>query len=304
MRILKDLGLVAGKVTGKAIGGTVRVVGEVTNSQTIKEIGYGAERATAKTGVVLGIIASGTVDVGVGLYQKDDYKVKQGFFELGDAALSTAKDVGHGVGYVYENGKNVIVGIKNRNVDQVKSGAKKIGMAAAVGVLAIGVFDILDGADGVADATGLAEPTNNLSEVEVLDTINSDLAGMEHPVTGVPYEVKTIQLPDGQWAKGVFPDFNEVYDYDLPESLYLQTDDVQFSYLNDQLANEIVTNSELAANFNSEQITQIQNGETPEGFVWHHAEEPGHMESVEEEKHMNSAHTGGRQIWGGGSEYR
>lgn len=74
-------------------------------------------------------------------------------------------------------------------------------MAAAVGVLAIGVFDILDGADGVADATGLAEPTNNLSEVEVLDTINSDLAGMEHPVTGVPYEVKTIQLPDGQWAK-------------------------------------------------------------------------------------------------------
>ncbi|MCM3624350.1 HNH endonuclease [Brevibacillus borstelensis] len=298
MGFLKELGTFAGKVTGKAIGGTVRVVGELTNSQTIKDIGNSAEKATAKTGMLLGKVASGTVDVGVGLFQKDDYKVKQGFSELGDAVVTTAKDVGHGIGYVYENGKNVVVGLKDGNNDQVKNGAKKLGMVAAVGVLAVGVVDIVDGVDGVAEA---AEAP---ADVEVFDTINSDLEGTEHPETGVLYESKAIQLPDGQWIEGVFPGFNEVYSYDLPESMYLESDDVQFSYLNDQLAHDIANDPGLAANFTSEQVTQIQNGETPEGYVWHHAEEPGHMELVDEDEHANSAHTGGREIWGGGSAYR
>jgi len=298
MGFLNELGSFAGKVTGKVIGGSVRVVGELTNSQTIKEIGDGAERATARTGELLGKVASGTVDVGVGLFQKDDYKVKQGFNELGDAVVTTAKGVGQGIGYVYENGKNVVVGIKEGDMDQVKHGAKKIGMVAAVSVLAVGIIEVVDGVDGIAEAAEV--PT----DVEVIDTINSDLAGTEHPETGVPYETKTIQLPDGQWVEGVFPDFNEVYAYDLPESLYLQSDDVHFSYLNDQLANAIASDPDLAANFTSAQIAEIQAGETPEGYVWHHTEEPGHMELVEEEEHANSAHTGGRELWGGGSEYR
>ncbi|CAM3843153.1 HNH endonuclease [Cohnella lubricantis] len=323
MRFLKDLGAFAGAVTGKVIGGSVRVVGEIVNSQTIKEIGDGAERATAKTGTLLGKVASGTVDVGVGLFQKDDHKVKQGFSDLGEAVVTTATDVVHGVGYIYENGKNVVVGIKEGNMDQVKDGAKKIGMVAAVGVLAVGVVDVIDGADSVAAAeaptdvdtinvdAGMvghsevsAEGLTDTTDVEVIDTVNSDLAGTEHPETGVPYETKTIQLPDGHWIEGVFPDFNEVYAYDLPESLYLQTDDVQFSYLNDQLANDIANDPELAAIFTDEQIAEIQNGDTPDGYVWHHTEEPGHMELVEEEEHVHSAHTGGRELWGGGAEYR
>ncbi|KHF28220.1 hypothetical protein CM49_06621 [Paenibacillus sp. P1XP2] len=213
-------------------------------------------------------------------------------------------------------------------MDQVKDGAKKIGMVAAVSVLAVGIIEVVDGVDGVAEAAeaptdvdttnvdaglaghsevgidGLTDTTEIPTDVQVIDTINSDLAGTEHPETGVPYETKTIQLPDGQWIEGVFPDFNEVYACDLPESLYLQTDDVQFSYLNDQLANDIANDPGLAANFTSEQIAEIQSGETPEGYVWHHSEEPGRMELVEEEEHMNSAHTGGRELWGGGAEYR
>lgn len=328
MGFVNELGTFAGKVTGKLIGGSVRIVGELTNSQTIKEIGDGAERATAKTGMLLGKVASGTVDVGVGLFQKDDHKINQGFSELGDAVVTTAKDVAHGIGYVYENGKNVAVGIKEGNMDLVKDGAKKIGMVAAVGVLAVGVIDLVDGVDGVAEAAeaptdvdplntdagvvghsevsidGVSDSTDVPTDVEVIDTINSDLSGEVHPETGVPYETKTFQLPDGQWVEGVFPDFDEVYDYDLSESLYLQTDYVQFSYLNDQLANDITNDPDLAANFTSEQIAEIHNGETPEGYVWHHTEEPGHMELVAEGEHANSAHTGGRELWGGGSEYR
>lgn len=323
--LLYNIGEIGGEVTGIAIGGPVRVVGELINSQTIKEIGVGAERATAKTGEFLGKVASGTVDVGVGLYQKDDHKVKQGCNELVDAVVTTAKGVGQGIGYVYENGKNVAVGIKDGDMDQVKDGAKKIAMVAAVSVLAVGVIDLIDGVDGVVEASesptevdtvnadagvmggavvGVTDSADILSDVEVVDTINSELAGTEHPETGVPYQSKTIQLSDGQWVEGVFPDFDEVCAYDLSESLYLQTDYVQFSYLNDQLANDIVNDSELAANFTAEQIVEIQSGETPEGYVWHHTEKPGHMELVSESEHMNSAHTGGRVLWGGGAEYR
>lgn len=323
MKFLNDFGVFAGKVTGKVIGGSVRVVGEITNSKTIKEIGDGAERATAKTGKLLGKVASGTVDVGVGLFQKDDQKVKQGFTELGDAVVTTTKDVVHGVGYVYESGKSVVVGIKEGDMDQVKEGAKKIGMVAAVSVLAVGIIDVVDGVDGVVEAADapadvdtmhadvsvvgqddLDRATEIPTDVQVIDTINSDLAGAEHPETGVHYETKTINLPDGEWIKGVFPDFNEVYASDLPESMYLQSDDVQFSYLNDQLANDIANDPALAANFNADQIEEIQKGNTPEGYVWHHTEKPGHMELVVAEEHINSAHTGGRELWGGGAEYR
>ncbi|MCR2802294.1 HNH endonuclease [Paenibacillus soyae] len=312
MGFLNELGSLAGKVTGKVIGGSVRVVGEITNSQTIKEIGDGAERATAKTGELLGKVASGTVDVGIGLFQKDEHKVNQGFSELGDAVVTTAKGVGQGIGYVYENGKNVAVGIKDGNMDQVKEGAKKIGMVAAVSVLAVGIFEVVDGVDGVGGVADAAEAPTDVdtvnadapTDVQVIDTINSDLVGTEHPETGVPYETKTIQLTDGQWVEGVFPDFNEVYAYELPESMYLQTDDVQFSYLNDQLANDIANDPALAATFTADQMEDIHNGDTPEGYVWHHTEEPGRMELVEVEEHAHSAHTGGRELWGGGSEYR
>ena len=41
-----------------------------------------------------------------------------------------------------------------------------------------------------------------------------------------------------------------------------------------------------------------------EGYTWHHNEQPGVLQLVDEETHAETGHTGGREILGGGSEYR
>ena len=61
---------------------------------------------------------------------------------------------------------------------------------------------------------------------------------------------------------------------------------------------------ELKSQFTDEQLEDIANGDTPEGYVWHHNEETGKMQLVKVEDHDRTqggaAHTGGKALWGGG----
>ncbi|MFC5559855.1 HNH endonuclease [Ureibacillus thermophilus] len=141
-------------------------------------------------------------------------------------------------------------------------------------------------------------------EIIRIETINDHLEGTVHPETGVPFEVKVIELPDGTIIEGVFPQFDSVFDVQLPENMYLDTDYQQFSYANEQLKEAIQHNPELAKQFNDLQLEQIKAGETPDGFTWHHSEEVGKLQLVDERIHALTGHTGGRTIWGGGSLYR
>jgi hypothetical protein len=50
MGFLKGLGNFAGEVVGGVLGGTVRIVGDITGSNFIKEIGDGVENATKFAG--------------------------------------------------------------------------------------------------------------------------------------------------------------------------------------------------------------------------------------------------------------
>ncbi|MED1443237.1 HNH endonuclease [Aeribacillus composti] len=141
-------------------------------------------------------------------------------------------------------------------------------------------------------------------EIIRIETLNDHLEGTVHPETGVPFEVKVIELPDGTIIEGVFPQFDSVFDVQLPENMYLDTDYQQFSYANEQLKEAIQQNPELAKQFNDLQLEQIKAGETPDGFTWHHSEEVGKLQLVDERIHALTGHTGGRTIWGGGSLYR
>ena len=66
--------------------------------------------------------------------------------------------------------------MKSGDKEETINGLKNFGKVVAVSSLAIGVLDLIDGADMV--------------EAEEIDTINHDLDGNEHPETGVPFEEK------------------------------------------------------------------------------------------------------------------
>lgn len=157
-----------------------------------------------------------------------------------------------------------------------------------------------------AETVTPTEITVETVQVEAVEmrTINSGLEGGRHGVTDVPYLRREIALPDGSEAVGVFPEFDAKFETRIPEDMYMKSDREQFGYCTEQLREAAETNPEVRSRFNDMQLEQIRNGDTPDGYIWHHHEEPGRMQLVDEYDHAKSAHTGGRSLWGGGSEMR
>lgn len=133
---------------------------------------------------------------------------------------------------------------------------------------------------------------------------NESLDGDRHPISGVEFEKKTVELPDGSQVEGVFPKFESEFDAQLDESQYNESDAKQFKEANSQLKEAIESNLELREQFTDEQLEQIEAGDTPDGYVWHHSEEPGTLQLIDTIVHAQTGHTGGRSVWGGGSENR
>lgn len=131
-----------------------------------------------------------------------------------------------------------------------------------------------------------------------LDCRNSDLEGNRHPMTGVSFERQRIRV-NGVTIEGVFPKFQNVVEYQLPERLRLGTESEQFRYLNGQLREQIGKDPGLRAKFTEQQIQMIESGRNPAGFTWHHNESYGRMQLVETSKHAATGHTGGDSIWCG-----
>jgi hypothetical protein len=67
---------------------------------------------------------------------------------------------------------------------------------------------------------------------------------------------------------------------------------------NEKLKGAIENDPELRDQFTEEQPEQIRNGETPDGYTWHHHQEPGKMQLVKSDIHANARHTGGYALWG------
>ncbi|MCU8061019.1 HNH endonuclease [Shewanella oncorhynchi] len=135
-----------------------------------------------------------------------------------------------------------------------------------------------------------------------IKTINESKEGQTGE-DGVIYERKIVEI-NGVEIEGVFPQFNSAIDVQLPEELIQARDTAQAEYANEALKEKVDSDPAFAKQFSNEQLEQIENGETPDGYTWHHNEEPGKMQLISTEDHNNNRHTGGKAIWGGGKENR
>ena len=137
-----------------------------------------------------------------------------------------------------------------------------------------------------------------------IPTINEGLVGQTYSGTNIEYKKHTFML-DGEKVDGVFPKFDSKFDTILPKDLRNASDTEQFKYCTQQLTKQIEKNPELSKQFTSRQLEQIKNGEPRiSGVTWHHNEIPGKMQLVDASEHNTCRHTGGRSIWGGGSDCR
>lgn len=149
---------------------------------------------------------------------------------------------------------------------------------------------------------GIEQPKLRDADDRYIPCRNEELAGKKHPITGVPFEKRTV-VADGVKKEAVVPRFDSIYDARLPKDKLTASDAVQFKECNKQLKEAVHSGCELRG-ITSEQLEQIKNGDTPDGYTWHHDADAGKMQLVNTDIHQLTGHTGGRSIWGGGSDNR
>lgn len=137
-----------------------------------------------------------------------------------------------------------------------------------------------------------------------LPTINEGLKGEKYPDTNIEFKRHVFML-NGEVVDGVFPKFDSKFDTVLPKELRKASDPVQFKHCSQQLAKQIEKDPVFANQFTPRQLEQIQNGEPRiSGLTWHHNEVPGKMQLIDANEHNICRHTGGRSLWGGGTDCR
>lgn len=298
MGVFRSIGKGVGTAGGGLIGGTVKIAGKAVGrkwkgtGEWLQEVGDGVQNASKIALENAGQFIDGASKGTYGVLKKDDYYKQEGLKDLKDSTGRTVKGIGSAITYTVSNAGSTINGFKNGNKEQALHGLKNLGKVVAVSSLAIGIADLVAGTD--------------FAGAEEIDTINDHLEGYEHPDTGVLFVEKTVEVPNEGTVNGIFPIFDSQFSVVISEDLYFESDSVQFGIANDTLYQAIQGNPDLAHEMGLSQtdIQALANGQTPEGYTWHHNEEPGVLQLVDEEIHNQTGHTGGRSIWGGGSEFR
>ena len=296
--VLKNFSKGLGNLVGDVISGSgnlvskgVEKVGFEKTADFIGETAGMVGKASSAGIATTGQVAEGIYKTAKGQIQKDTDERTDGVDELKDAGGRVIRGIGSAIKMGAKNTYETGAGLVTKDYDRAKGGARNLAQLGIVMLTAVSVIDLMDGPDAVT--------------AQEIQSMNMGLVGDVHPITGVPFELSTVEF-DGQLVEGAFPVFNSAFETELPGSLYLTTDSMHFRFANVQLAEAIEHQPSLAAELHltPQQVEDLHNNVTPEGYVWHHHEQPGVLQLVEEDVHNTTAHTGGRFIWGGGSEYR
>lgn len=297
MGFFRDAGKIVNKVGGGLATGSIKVISKAVSTkneklgQYVGELGYAVVDASKTTIDNLGQFTDGTVQGAYGMIKKDEFHKQQGWKNMKESTGRTTKGIGFGI-YTVKSTGITVNGIKNGNRDEAVRGVKNLGKVAAVTAFAVGVIDLVGGTEAVV--------------AEEIETRNDHLKDVEQAETGVSFVEKRVEQSNGELTEGTFPVFDTQFSAVLAEELFLENDNTHFQIANDTLHQSIVDNLSLAneLGLSTHDVQNLANGNTPEGYVWHHNEQPGVLQLVDEETHQNTGHKGGREIWGGGSHYR
>lgn len=111
-------------------------------------------------------------------------------------------------------------------------------------------------------------------------------ANKAHPKTKVKFD-----------SRG-FPKFEFYYRVKLRRRDFRKTREQHFDIANEILYNAICSGTKLRVKFTRKQLEELKKGETPNGYVWHHHQDAGVLQLVDEEIHAKTGHYGGYSIWG------
>lgn len=217
------------------------------------------------------------------------------YFNFFDKTSQNVKDVSKVVDDVIDQSKNIDKATDA--IEEIVSASKNLDS----------IEEVVDSAtDNIKNSENVVDKIKDIvtGHTRYYETINSSLKNKKHPMTGVLFKEKKVKYTYVDDLVAVFPKFDSLFDYKLTEDLWKQTDAIQFKKCNEELYNNILKNKKLKKQFSEEELLQLSKGETPTRFTWHHSEEEGLMQLVDAETHKHTGHTGGRNLWGGGTVCR
>ncbi|MGE9213436.1 hypothetical protein [Exiguobacterium aurantiacum] len=191
-----------GKVIGTVIGGSVNVIGEMTDSKFIKDVGQGVKSSTEFAADTLGQAVEGIVETASGIVQDNPNQIKSGMSDVGDSFTRTVKGVGVTLANTIENGLDIVEGVKSGDNQQVKDGLKSIGKTVAIGTLAVGMIEFTDGLESISNDLDNAEgtpPSHTEISKETPSSINEVHYVEPHWVDG---HWRGDTWVDGYWRDG------------------------------------------------------------------------------------------------------
>ena len=206
MDFFEGVGSFFGGLAGVVIGGAVSIVGEITDSDFIKEIGEGVCTACENSGILIGQAADGAVGIVGGVITSDELAIEEGFEKLGDATKQTVCGIGQGISNVAKNGGDLVSGILDGNEDEILNASKNLVKTAAISVLAIGVADYIGiiGDDGIgADGMDVAEDINDTVDVTHVADISES--------SDIAFDADIDDISDNQEFHNVDPHYVEGY---------------------------------------------------------------------------------------------
>ena len=146
MEKVKKAGIIAGATIGGVIGGTLSVVGKMSNNKFIDSLGNSIIDSTIYTGGIVGELGSGAAQVVSGKVKKKPYKVRAGVDDLKSGGGKVVGNVVNNVKLVAENGGEIVEGVKEMDKDKIVRGTKRLAKVAAVGLMTAGAI-IIDDSD-------------------------------------------------------------------------------------------------------------------------------------------------------------
>jgi len=148
MNKIKKFGIVTGAIVGGLIGGTLSVIGKVTKIKIIDDIGESVIDSTILTGSLAGNIASGTSDVLKGKIKHDEKLTSDGVKDLKDTGEQVVDNFVNNYKLITNSGGDILLGVKNKNLHEIKGGIKSLVKVVSVGILTVGAIKIKDDRKG------------------------------------------------------------------------------------------------------------------------------------------------------------
>ncbi|WP_336510275.1 HNH endonuclease [Photobacterium arenosum] len=120
---------------------------------------------------------------------------------------------------------------------------------------------------------------------------NVQMVGQRHPVTGVVFDQRGYPIFDN----------DTVYDTRFKASDFGSASyQAQMRMATRDLREIIEVNLQLRSQFNASQLQAIQSGNAKiPGYTWHHHQDTGRMQFVDESVHRSTGHIGGEAMIGG-----